>query len=252
MVRPSAGAAPESTSSKASPGPARPSPSPRPTKAGQASGYTRHRGGPGGPGRPTTRRTDRASRRSPSTGSWPTSNGPTPRPLPPDTSWSSTRPPWSAPANSLRLLDHAERPATKVVLVGDPRQLPEIHAGGAFAGLVHRLEATMLNDNRRQHRRLGTQTPWPIYAPATPTRPSTPTETTAEVHQATPPRSTSSDSSTTGSTPEPTGRRRCCSPAAEHRSASSTSGPETPSKPRRQIGPDELAQARRGSPSATP
>jgi ATP-dependent exoDNAse (exonuclease V) alpha subunit len=34
-----------------------------------------------------------------------------------------------------KLLDHAERAAAKVVLVGDDKQLPEIAAGGAFRAL---------------------------------------------------------------------------------------------------------------------
>jgi hypothetical protein len=54
----------------------------------------------------------------------------------------------------LRLLDHAERAGAKVVLVGDPRQLPEIEAGGAFKGLTERLEPATLAENRRQ------QEPW--------------------------------------------------------------------------------------------
>jgi conjugative relaxase-like TrwC/TraI family protein len=49
-----------------------------------------------------------------------------------------------------RLLDHAAAAGTKVVLVGDPCQLPEIEAGGAFRGLQGRLGATFLADNRRQ------------------------------------------------------------------------------------------------------
>jgi conjugative relaxase-like TrwC/TraI family protein len=50
-----------------------------------------------------------------------------------------------------RLLAHAEHEGTKVVLIGDPRQLPEIDAGGAFSGLAKRLGAVELTDNRRQH-----------------------------------------------------------------------------------------------------
>lgn len=50
-----------------------------------------------------------------------------------------------------RVLDHAERADVKVVLVGDPCQLPEIDAGGAFAGLAQRLEPITLSDNQRQH-----------------------------------------------------------------------------------------------------
>jgi ATP-dependent exoDNAse (exonuclease V) alpha subunit len=53
----------------------------------------------------------------------------------------------------LRLLDHAERANAKVVLVGDPCQLPEIEAGGAFVGLRQRLDASLLTTNRRQHER---------------------------------------------------------------------------------------------------
>jgi conjugative relaxase-like TrwC/TraI family protein len=50
-----------------------------------------------------------------------------------------------------RLLAYAEHAGTKVVLIGDPRQLPEIDAGGAFTGLAKRLGAVELTDNRRQH-----------------------------------------------------------------------------------------------------
>lgn len=49
-----------------------------------------------------------------------------------------------------RLLDHAQTAGAKVVLVGDPCQLPEIEAGGTFRGLQGRLGATVLTDNRRQ------------------------------------------------------------------------------------------------------
>jgi ATP-dependent exoDNAse (exonuclease V) alpha subunit len=38
----------------------------------------------------------------------------------------------------------------KIVLVGDPRQLPEIDAGGLFHALTTRLPAIELTDNRRQ------------------------------------------------------------------------------------------------------
>ena len=48
------------------------------------------------------------------------------------------------------LLDHAEQQSVKVVLVGDPRQLPEIDAGGLFRALTTRLPAIELTDNRRQ------------------------------------------------------------------------------------------------------
>jgi conjugative relaxase-like TrwC/TraI family protein len=49
-----------------------------------------------------------------------------------------------------RLLDHAETQSVKVVLVGDPKQLPEIDAGGLFRALTTRLPAIELADNRRQ------------------------------------------------------------------------------------------------------
>ncbi len=49
-----------------------------------------------------------------------------------------------------RLLDHAHHAHAKVVLVGDPRQLPEIEAGGMFVALTERLGATELVGNRRQ------------------------------------------------------------------------------------------------------
>ncbi len=48
------------------------------------------------------------------------------------------------------LLDHAEQQHVKVVLVGDPRQLPEIDAGGLFRALTTRLPVIELIDNRRQ------------------------------------------------------------------------------------------------------
>jgi hypothetical protein len=49
-----------------------------------------------------------------------------------------------------RLLTLAERTGTKLVLVGDPRQLPEIDAGGLFATLAARLPAVTLTGNQRQ------------------------------------------------------------------------------------------------------
>jgi conjugative relaxase-like TrwC/TraI family protein len=49
-----------------------------------------------------------------------------------------------------RLLDHAQRAAAKVVLVGDDRQLAAIDAGGGFRGLRVRLGASELTENRRQ------------------------------------------------------------------------------------------------------
>jgi ATP-dependent exoDNAse (exonuclease V) alpha subunit len=49
-----------------------------------------------------------------------------------------------------RLLHHASEREVKVVLVGDPHQLPEIDAGGLFRALATRLPAIELTDNRRQ------------------------------------------------------------------------------------------------------
>ncbi len=49
-----------------------------------------------------------------------------------------------------RLLHHAEAQSVKVVLVGDPHQLPEIDAGGLFRALATRLPAIELTVNRRQ------------------------------------------------------------------------------------------------------
>jgi conjugative relaxase-like TrwC/TraI family protein len=49
-----------------------------------------------------------------------------------------------------QLLDHAAAGNAKVVLVGDHHQLPEIDAGGAFAGIHARLQGARLVENRRQ------------------------------------------------------------------------------------------------------
>ncbi len=49
------------------------------------------------------------------------------------------------------LIRHARRAQTKVVLVGDHRQLPEIQAGGLFAKLAHEPAAIHLVENHRQH-----------------------------------------------------------------------------------------------------
>jgi len=49
-----------------------------------------------------------------------------------------------------RLLEVEQRDQTKVVLVGDSAQLPEIDAGGSFRGLARRLGAHELTQNRRQ------------------------------------------------------------------------------------------------------
>jgi hypothetical protein len=49
-----------------------------------------------------------------------------------------------------RLLEHAEQWGAAVVLVGDPRQLPEVAAGGAFSALARDLPVVELRENRRQ------------------------------------------------------------------------------------------------------
>jgi Mrp family chromosome partitioning ATPase len=49
-----------------------------------------------------------------------------------------------------RLLEHAQQGQTKVVLVGDDRQLAAIDAGGGFRALRLRLGASELTENRRQ------------------------------------------------------------------------------------------------------
>jgi conjugative relaxase-like TrwC/TraI family protein len=49
-----------------------------------------------------------------------------------------------------RLLAAAEQAGAKVVLVGDTQQLPEIDCGGLFRGLLIRLGAVELANNRRQ------------------------------------------------------------------------------------------------------
>lgn len=48
------------------------------------------------------------------------------------------------------VIGEARTAGAKVVLVGDPKQLPEIDAGGLFSGLVHRLGYVELVENRRQ------------------------------------------------------------------------------------------------------
>jgi Ti-type conjugative transfer relaxase TraA len=50
-----------------------------------------------------------------------------------------------------RLLDHAADAKTKVVLIGDERQVPAVEAGGGFAGLADRLGAVELSQVHRQH-----------------------------------------------------------------------------------------------------
>jgi ATP-dependent exoDNAse (exonuclease V) alpha subunit len=49
------------------------------------------------------------------------------------------------------LVAHAAQHRTKLVLVGDPRQLSEIEAGGSFRALTMRGHPIVLSENRRQH-----------------------------------------------------------------------------------------------------
>ncbi len=49
-----------------------------------------------------------------------------------------------------RLVEHASTRGAKIVLVGDPRQLPEIDAGGVLAGLAKTGPVLSLSENRRQ------------------------------------------------------------------------------------------------------
>jgi conjugative relaxase-like TrwC/TraI family protein len=56
-----------------------------------------------------------------------------------------------------RLLQHAERAGSKVVMIGDDRQLAAIDTGGAFRAFRLRLGATELRGNHRQQTALGQQ-----------------------------------------------------------------------------------------------
>jgi conjugative relaxase-like TrwC/TraI family protein len=49
------------------------------------------------------------------------------------------------------LISRVHRAGAKAVLIGDACQLPEIDAGGAFAGLTRRSRPASLTNNRRQH-----------------------------------------------------------------------------------------------------
>lgn len=53
----------------------------------------------------------------------------------------------------VRLLRHTAAAGGKLVLVGDPKQLPEIDAGGLFAALARTCGHAELTENRRQHDR---------------------------------------------------------------------------------------------------
>jgi conjugative relaxase-like TrwC/TraI family protein len=49
------------------------------------------------------------------------------------------------------LLEEVEQAQGKIVLIGDPSQLPAVGAGGLFTGIVERHGAIELGENRRQH-----------------------------------------------------------------------------------------------------
>jgi len=49
------------------------------------------------------------------------------------------------------LLERIEQKQAKLILIGDPCQLPSVGAGGLFAGIVERHGAIELGENRRQH-----------------------------------------------------------------------------------------------------
>ena len=49
------------------------------------------------------------------------------------------------------LATETQRAHGKLICVGDPKQLPEVEAGGLFTALTRRLPAVALIDNRRQH-----------------------------------------------------------------------------------------------------
>ena len=53
--------------------------------------------------------------------------------------------------NLAPLLRQASLGGSKVVLVGDPKQLPEIQAGGVLASLAKRHPVLTLTENRRQN-----------------------------------------------------------------------------------------------------
>jgi ATP-dependent exoDNAse (exonuclease V) alpha subunit len=52
-----------------------------------------------------------------------------------------------------KLISACDASGSKVVLVGDPRQLPEIDAGGTLSAVVSRIGAVELTENRRQTER---------------------------------------------------------------------------------------------------
>jgi hypothetical protein len=57
-------------------------------------------------------------------------------------------------ANLARLIDHARRAGTKLVLIGDPAQLGEIEAGGLFGSIVARTDPVLLREVIRHEHEL--------------------------------------------------------------------------------------------------
>ncbi|MEK6251468.1 MAG: MobF family relaxase [Actinomycetota bacterium] len=53
-----------------------------------------------------------------------------------------------------RLIDHADSAEVKLVLVGDPKQLPELEAGGLFSALADRSDPIYLREVIRHHHEL--------------------------------------------------------------------------------------------------
>ena len=61
--------------------------------------------------------------------------------------------------NLAQLLGHADRAGSKVVMIGDDRQLAAIDTGGAFRAFRLRLGASELRGNHRQRTQLGQDAP---------------------------------------------------------------------------------------------
>ena len=57
-------------------------------------------------------------------------------------------------ASLARLIDHADRAEAKLVLVGDPKQLPELEAGGLFSALSARMDPIYLREVIRHRHEL--------------------------------------------------------------------------------------------------
>ena len=137
-------------------------------EAWEQHGYTVDRLRARRPAPRTSSKPGAGSRRSASTGSSPHSTGARLGGLSRTRSWSSTKPRWSAPANSPASCDHAARADAKVVLVGDHHQLPAIEAGGVFAALAQRLGAIHLTEQPTPTATRSNATRSPNSEPVTP------------------------------------------------------------------------------------